>query len=114
MRLPLAPAVFLFAGAVVLACAQTDLTAPNGLAEDALQPSFALVRACPPSPYPMDFVKFEKTHATLGVYWDDAKNLNGDNYLCHAWVEKQPVLTLPLPNTYVVIDNTVRIRKKTP
>ena len=32
MRIPLAPAVFLFAGAIVLACSQADLTGQTRMA----------------------------------------------------------------------------------
>jgi hypothetical protein len=106
MRLPLAPAVFLFAGAIVLACAQADLTAPD---ENGLEPAALLAPGtfCPP-----DYTRIDRG-VLVPLAEFDAVDLNGDGKICYMKINRPIILRKGIPApTYVLIDNNLPSRKK--
>jgi hypothetical protein len=99
MRLPIAPAVFLFTGAIVLACSQADLTAPN---EDGFEPAF-VVRG---GGCPADFVRIRDDDPRF----DGAVDMNGDLKICLKFLGVRRK-GIPAPS-YILVDNNAPLTKK--
>ena len=100
MRLPIAPAVFLFTGAIVLACSQADLTAPN---EDGLEPAFGVRgSSCPPG---------FTTVFSGDPLFDPSVDRNEDGEICYKKAVPG-VRRKGLPDPDILIDNNLPLFKK--